>query len=526
MDDHIFTLSAIVEKCLSKKGGKLYVAFVDLEKAFDSVHRVSLFESLVRAGLSGTFLNALKAMYESVISCVRVNNHNTEFFICPFGLKQGCILSPGPFSMFINEIAVELSNVGQHGIQLQPGMLGLFLLLFADDLALLSSTAIGLQNQLNQLSRMCEERLLKINIEKTKVMVFRKGGHLGKKEVWYLGSQKLDVVNNYTYLGYTFTTMLSTNQSVNYLAMKGRKATLACVRALSRCWEISKKTFFKICDVQIQPIILYGAEIWGLQCLKNVEKVHTFACKRFLNVPVRTPNKSVYGELGRYPLYINSCMRSIKYWLKLQTMSDSRLPKQAYKMQLKLDENLNPCWVTRTKNFLCDFGFTDVWQQQGVGDERIFLSVLKLRLLEKYNYEWLNAVNTCNRFSFYVTFKSSLLPEQYFDCVTLKCYRDCLIKIRLGVIPINSNKFRYSEDDRKKLCDFCQNQVEDEFNFVCMCPLYRRLRTKYIDPDMRKKNTFTRLFCCNSEEKCWKLAAFAFHAFKLRQQYLEQQLNV
>ena len=52
-------------------------------------------------------------------------------------------------------------------------------------------------------------------------------------------------------------------------------------------------------------------------------------------------------------------------------MSDSRLPKQAYKMQLKLDENLNPCWVTRAKNFLCDFGFTDVWQQQGVGDERI-----------------------------------------------------------------------------------------------------------------------------------------------------------
>ena len=93
-------------------------------------------------------------MYESVVSCVRVNNLNTEFFTWPFGLKQGCILSPGLFSMFINEIAVELSNVGQHGIQLQPGMLELFLLLFADDLALLSSTAIGLQNPLNQLSRM------------------------------------------------------------------------------------------------------------------------------------------------------------------------------------------------------------------------------------------------------------------------------------------------------------------------------------------------------------------------------------
>ena len=115
-------------------------------------------------------------------------------------------------------------------------------------------------------------------------------------------------------------------------------------------------------------------------------------------------NKSVYGELWHYPLYINSCMQSIKYWLKLRTMSDSRLPKQAYKMQLKLDENLNPCWVTRTKNFLCDFGFTDIWQQQGVGEEHIFLSVLKQRLLEKCNHEWLNAVNTSSRFSFCMTY--------------------------------------------------------------------------------------------------------------------------
>ena len=44
---------------------------------------------------------------------------------------------------------------------------------------------------------MCDERLLKISTEKTKVMVFRKGGHLSKKEVWYLGGQKLDVVNNW-----------------------------------------------------------------------------------------------------------------------------------------------------------------------------------------------------------------------------------------------------------------------------------------------------------------------------------------
>ena len=136
----------------------------------------------------------------------------------------------------------------------------------------------------------------------------------------------------------------------------------------------------------------------------------------------------------------------------------------------------------------------------------------------------LSPVNTSSRFSFYVTFQSSLLSEQYFSCITLKCYQDALIKIQLGVLPIKNSKFRYTEDDRKKLCDFCQIQVEDEFHFICMCPLYKRLRTKYIDPDMQEK--YFHMFCCNSEEKCWKLAAFAFHALKWSQQYLEQQLNI
>ena len=273
-------------------------------------------------------------------------------------------------------------------------------------------------------------------------------------------------------------------------------------------------------DVQIQPIVLYGAEIWGLQCLENVEKVHTLACKRFLNVPSRTPNKAVYGELGRYPLYINSCMRSIKYWLKIQSMNSDRLPKQAYEMLLKLDGNMKPCWVTRIKTFLCNLGFTDVWHQQGVGHERLFLSVLKQRLLDNYNQEWLNAINTSSRYSFYVLFKSNLLTEQYFDCITSKWYRDALIKIRLGVLPINSNKFRYSEDQRKTLCAYCKTIVEDEFHFVCMCPLYNSVRIKYISCEMRMRNTFTRLFCCDSEENCRNLAAFTLHAFKIRQSYL------
>ena len=121
----------------------------------------------MKAGLSGPFLNAIKAMYLSVFSCVRVLNKVTEIFYCPFGVKQGCIFSPALFSLFVNEISIGMEAVGK----LQPGLVELFLLLFADDLALLSSTAMGLQNQLNHLNSVCKEHSLSINIELFQVMV-------------------------------------------------------------------------------------------------------------------------------------------------------------------------------------------------------------------------------------------------------------------------------------------------------------------------------------------------------------------
>ena len=68
----------------------------------------------------------------------------------------------------------------------------------------------------------------------------------------------------------------------------------------------------------------------------------------------------------------------------------------------------------------------------------------------------------------------------------------------------------------KGLCDFRQSQVEDEFHFVRMCPLYKRLRTKYIDPDMRKKNTFIRLFCCISRRKMLEACCICFSCFQIK----------
>ena len=79
-----------------------------------------------------------------------------------------------------------------------------------------------------------------------------------------------------------------------------------------RVWE-NNVLFFKRFVCQIQPMPIYGSEVWGIMadyCI--IERVYLFAIKRFLNVNTRTPRALVYRETGRYPLYVNTYTRCIK----------------------------------------------------------------------------------------------------------------------------------------------------------------------------------------------------------------------
>ena len=76
----------------------------------------------------------------------------TEEFSCPVGLKQGECSSPLVFSFFINELATTVRDMGTRGVQFVQGMAEVFLLLFADDVALVSLTPGGLKNQRNNLT--------------------------------------------------------------------------------------------------------------------------------------------------------------------------------------------------------------------------------------------------------------------------------------------------------------------------------------------------------------------------------------
>ena len=132
---------------------------------------------------------AIQGMYDAVKTRVRAGGDLTQAFMSPRGLKQGDICSPILFSLFINELAIEIIQNGEHGIILSPELIQILIMPFADDVILLSYTVIGLQQQLNILRDTAKKLGLVVNLQKLNVAVFRNGGHTAAREkytfCWY-----------------------------------------------------------------------------------------------------------------------------------------------------------------------------------------------------------------------------------------------------------------------------------------------------------------------------------------------------
>ena len=102
--------------------------------------------------------------------------------------------------MFVNDLENELIAEG-----LDLHFIKIFLLMYADDIILFSETEDGLQNGLNSLHDYFNKWRLTVNVQKTKIVIFRKGGILRRQTHFYYGDTDINIVNKFTYLGIVFT---------------------------------------------------------------------------------------------------------------------------------------------------------------------------------------------------------------------------------------------------------------------------------------------------------------------------------
>lgn len=522
--DSIFVLNACIEKYLRKTRGRFYCAFVDFTKAFDSINRNALWLKLQKIGVPANMIKMVMAIYRNLEARVLTSNGYTRPFQCPRGVKQGCVLSPLLFCLYLNDLPRFFDEKGIRKVSLSTSEIAM--LLYADDLVLLSESAIGLQRQLNVLKDYCELWQLKVNEAKTKVMVFRKGGALRKYEKWFYGSMRLEPVTYFSYLGVYFSSAHSWSYNQKFRASKGIKALGMTNKLIYKLPNVNSNVLWKIFDVKIKPVLHYGSEIWGNIEAPDIERVHTKFCKRILRINTRVPETAVRGEMGRYPLKCNRLFSLVNFWLRIIRMDESRVTKAAYIMQLQWVDHAQQGWLTGIRNILLSFGFGEVWFNQGPGDFKLFKNVFRQRCADIGFQEWEAKVHSMNRLRFYSVYKKGLQRELYIDKLDPKM-RSLVANLRCTGLPFNViigvyyNKLDYDTC----YCTICNGyHIENEYHFLMECKTLLVVRKKYFAEYYWRNPSYSKFINLMQRTDTYcliKIAKYTEEALTLRKTHLE-----
>ena len=284
-----------------KKKKRTYVCFVDFSKCFDSIQRQILFKKLQILGFPYIICQILDYIYSNLRSFIKSGAEFGDHFLSTLGLPQGCCLSAVLFIIF----AFDLGDCFTHqGILL--GNLLIKYLQFADDLVIICESVEELQTQINNLVEYCATNKLTINSLKTKVMIFHKGRLPNCDKVdFYIEKDKLEIVNEFPYLGFTFTTQLSFSKHVSKLNAKAR-SKIGMLFAKLPIRHLPLDLALKLFHIYVVPTYTYGLPIWmssvSKTSLKQIDTVFLKFLKRYLGVPDYSNNAIVYHITETTPL--------------------------------------------------------------------------------------------------------------------------------------------------------------------------------------------------------------------------------
>ena len=189
-------------------------------------------------------------------------------------------------------------------------------------------------------------------------------------------------------------------------------------------------------------------------------------------------------------------------------------------MLVKLSDQGNCNWASKIRDILCENGFGIAWTFKQVGDEKMFLNMVKQRLRDCYIQGWTSKIINSEHLSGYAGFKSIFIPESYLNNPNLyKSMRNVLIKFRCGVSELNSHRFKFARDINVTHCPLCKSYRESEIHFLLICRHYEDLRVLYLPPNVLSNRNITHMNMLLSSNS-FMLAKCLYAMFKRRKELM------
>ena len=202
---------------------------------------------------------------------IKIDENKTQPFSYSRGVRQGCILSPLLFNLCLNNLPHLLQNTLPDPFVLPNGK-KIHSLLYADDLVILSRSKTGLQSCLNALSLYCDKWKLKINLKKTKIIVFQKGPKKSIDIKFNIGSESNEIIRKYSYLGTRLTSTENLTLALEHLKEEALHA-FSRIRKQTVLNKLDPNTAPQIFDTMIFSILSYNSEVWEKYTKQDFKKM-------------------------------------------------------------------------------------------------------------------------------------------------------------------------------------------------------------------------------------------------------------
>ena len=242
----------------------LFICFLDASKAFDKINYWLLFRKLLKRNIPVFFVRLLAFWYSSQKLCVQWGDALSADFTVLNGVKQGGILSPLFFNVYMDELSTRLNTCGV-GCNVNGEFLNHFM--YADDICLVAPSAKALQRMLDICTDHADSHNIVFNSNKSVCMCINSAKYkLQVFPIVHLGIQVLQYVNLYKYLGCIINNVLNDNDDMKR-TLRGiyARANMLC----RKFYNCSDKTN-SVLTVPIFIVCNYGVHTLKNRCVKYV----------------------------------------------------------------------------------------------------------------------------------------------------------------------------------------------------------------------------------------------------------------
>ena len=295
--DHLLILREL-ENIANKKKKKVYMAFLDVTKAYDKAWSDAIMYVMHKEGIKDKHWNIIKKLNENLTAKIATKYGETRKINIKDSIRQGGVLSVLEYGILMDEIAKEIDKKGI-GIEIDDEGTRIACLLWVDDVVLITTSREELQEMLNTTNDTTKKYHIEFGKPKSNIM---KRSRKNTGEPAKLGEMELEVTNEYKYLGLQHN---NKNNLESHIKTIRRRTEAAYQKILSTAGSatfnnIEMKYIWKTLMTNIIPIITYSGEVWkpSKQEEKQINRIYENIIKRILQTPQSTPRESIFIETG------------------------------------------------------------------------------------------------------------------------------------------------------------------------------------------------------------------------------------